>query len=638
MNRAIQASFDNYMAAGDIGVIAICLVMVILLMTSYVSHTRSFRIFMSIIGFLVGASLVNISSHSLLSRNDPALYSLAYAMHVLYHALLFNVFFLFALYTTVVSGMGRRRVRSVAIAAAALLVGIVGVDVFRAVTGAGFTVVEGRMVICNVNLFMIGYVLYILFLLVLMRRVQNLLYKRVLYGFYGTMAVSVLIRFGQLAVDQSSLTTMTFVFPVIAMLYIMHSNPYNVTLGSVDVRAMEDMVRNMYARKVPFIYLSLLLPDYNGEGKELPDEIRASVRRFSGDYFRSGVLFQIGNGQVVLMVPTRRNPDYEKRIEKILESFQRQYRRFQLPYKIVIGESVEEISRKNEYASLIRSIQRGLPENTIYRVGPEDIARFNREEYILSQLADIYNRRDMNDPRVLAFCQPVFNLQTGRFDTAEALMRLRLDEAGMVFPDQFIPLAESHGYIHVLTEIILHKTCKEISRLTEEGYQLARISVNVSVLELKDDAFCGDINHIIQSNSIDGGKIAIELTESGSEADFILMKEKIEQLRGQGIQFYLDDFGTGYSNMERIMELPFDIIKFDRSLVIASGAGERSERIVENLAHMFRDMDYSVLYEGVEDEGDEARCRGMSASYLQGYKYSRPVPIERLRNFLPKAG
>ena len=85
------------------------------------------------------------------------------------------------------------------------------------------------------------------------------------------------------------------------------------------------------------------------------------------------------------------------------------------------------------------------------------------------------------------------------------------------------------------------------------------------------------------------------------------------------------------------MELPFDIIKFDRSLVIASRADERSERIVENLAHMFQDMDYSVLYEGVEDDSDEERCRDMSASYLQGYKYSRPVPIEQLREFLPKA-
>ena len=118
----------------------------------------------------------------------------------------------------------------------------------------------------------------------------------------------------------------------------------------------------------------------------------------------------------------------------------------------------------------------------------------------------------------------------------------------------------------------------------------------------------------------------------------MLMKEKIEELRGRGIKFYLDDFGTGYSNMERIMELPFDIIKFDRSLVVASGADRRSEKIVENLAHLVRDMEYSVLYEGVEDDGDEERCREMSASYLQGYKYSRPVPIERLREYLPKAG
>ena len=217
-------------------------------------------------------------------------------------------------------------------------------------------------------------------------------------------------------------------------------------------------------------------------------------------------------------------------------------------------------------------------------------------------------------------------------------MRLKLEQTGLVYPDQFIPLAESHGYIHVLTEIILHKTCREIRRMTEEGYRISRVSVNVSVLELKDESFCGDINRIIDDNRISGEKIAIELTESRTESDFMIMKEKIEQLRRQGIQFYLDDFGTGYSNMERIMELPFDIIKFDRSLVIASGTDERSERIVENLAHMFRDMEYSVLYEGVEDDMDEDRCREMSASYLQGYKYSRPVPIERLRDYLPMAG
>lgn len=633
-----QVSFDNYTRSGDVAVIAICVVMIILLTTSYVSRTRSFRIFMSIIVQLVCAAMVNISYHTLLMAQNPIYHPLIYVQRILYHALLLDVLFLFTLYTTVVSGLEHRKARVVAVISSVLLIGIIIIDIVLTSTGMGFRIGRDGTVLHRTNLFLIGYTLFIIVLVVLMNRARKLLYRRVMYGFYGTMAVSLIVRFTQVALNQSSLTTMTFVFPVIAMMYIMHSNPYNVTLGSVDIHAMEDMVRNMYARKAAFVYLSILLPEYDEEGKELPPEVRAVIRRFTGDYFRSSVLFQVDNGHMVLIAPKRRNPDYERRFENILKGFDKQYARFHIPYKIVIGESMEEISRKNEYVSLIKSIQKGMPENAVHRACQEDIDRFNRSEYILRELTDIYNKRDLDDPRVLAFCQPVYNLQTGRFDTAEALMRLRLDETGLVYPDQFIPLAENYGFIHVLTEIILHKTCREIKRLTDERFQISRISVNVSVLELKDDAFCGDINRIIGDNRVSGDKIAIELTESRSEADFMLMKEKIEELRGRGIKFYLDDFGTGYSNMERIMELPFDIIKFDRSLVIASGADRRSEKIVENLAHLFRDMEYSVLYEGVEDDGDEERCREMSASYLQGYKYSRPVPIERLREYLPKAG
>ena len=334
----------------------------------------------------------------------------------------------------------------------------------------------------------------------------------------------------------------------------------------------------------------------------------------------------------------KRNPNFKDRIEGILAHFNVHYEQFKLPYTIVIGEAIDEISEKNEYVSFIESVHRNTPANTVHWVSADDIVRFNRDEYILQELADINNACDVEDSRVLAFCQPVFNIQTGRFDTAEALMRLQLDKTGLLLPDEFIPMAENHGYIHVLTQIILHKTCKEIRRLIDEGFQISRISVNVSVLELKEDAFCSDINRIIGSNGVSGDNIAIELTESHSEADFIIMKQKIDELRQQGVKFYLDDFGTGYSNMERIMELPFDIIKFDQTMVVASGTGERAERIVENLAQMFSDMDYAVLYEGVESDADERRCREMFASYLQGFKYSHPVPIAQIRDFLPKAG
>ena len=115
-----------------------------------------------------------------------------------------------------------------------------------------------------------------------------------------------------------------------------------------------------------------------------------------------------------------------------------------------------------------------------------------------------------------------------------------------------------------------------------------------------------------------------------------MVKEKIDVLKEQGMKFYLDDFGTGYSNLERIMELPFDIIKFDRSLVIACTTRSTSEMMVSYMARMFSEMKYSVLYEGVETEEDEEQCLKMSAKYLQGFKYSKPIPIENLKNYMDK--
>ncbi len=144
------------------------------------------------------------------------------------------------------------------------------------------------------------------------------------------------------------------------------------------------------------------------------------------------------------------------------------------------------------------------------------------------------------------------------------------------------------------------------------------------------------MQQIISRNQIAYEKIAIEITESQSEADFKTSKEKILQLRELGIKFYLDDFGTGYSNFERIMEIPFDIIKFDRSLLMECSRSEASYYMVSTFARMFTDLHYTILFEGIENEEDETTCEKMHASYLQGYKYSKPIPIEQLSTFLRK--
>ena len=215
-------------------------------------------------------------------------------------------------------------------------------------------------------------------------------------------------------------------------------------------------------------------------------------------------------------------------------------------------------------------------------------------------------------------------------------MRMELPDIGMVFPDQFIPIAEQYNIIHTLSLIILNKTCHAVHDFVDEGYDVRRISVNFSTIDIRYEKFCEEVERIIYANAIPYEKIAVEITESRSEADFNVMKQRVIQLQKLGIKFYLDDFGTGYSNFERIMEIPFDIIKFDRSMLIESVKNDSSKFMVSTFASMFLQLNYAVLFEGVEDDRDELHCVNMNANYLQGYKYSKPIPIEELKNFLSK--
>ncbi len=632
-----QLYFDNYTPVGDIIVIAICMVMIVLVATSYVNKTKNFSLFLNMIFYLVSASMCDIIYHDWYAHITDGDYIGVYVTRVIYHALLFSILLLYIVYIVEIQHLEKHKRIPIMIAATTIYLAVIITDIVTTAKGMGFRLNKNGTAITGINIFLIGYIAFIGEIAFLMIVYRDRIYKKVMYGFYGTMIVSFVILYLQGKHGQSSFTVSTFLFPVMAMLYLVHSTSYDIESGAVNVMAMKELIKYNYDKKKEFLFMSLYMPDFESEGKVIPPDLQATIRRFASEFFKQSVLFQISNGHVILVAPKNLNPDHENRLNKILNQFQIEYLKFQFDYKVIIGKSIEEISKKNEYISFIKNIHRNMDINDVYIVGEKDVDLFNRYEYILEQLTDIYKKRDLRDERVLAYCQPVFNIKTGKYDTAEALMRLNLPDIGMVFPDQFIPVAEEHGFIHVLTEIILTKTCDAIKSLMSEGYDVNRISVNVSVMELRDEKFTSDVDDIIEASAIPNDKIAVEITESRNDSDFLLMKDSIEELRRRGIKLYLDDFGTGYSNMERIMELPFDIIKFDRSLVIASDADERSEKMVKSLAGMFSELNYSVLYEGVENDGDEIRCINMSASYLQGYKYSKPIPIADLNRFFAKS-
>ena len=629
--------FDNYTAAGDIIVLAICFVIGILIANSYNTRTKTFKLFLNMIIYLGLAAISDIILHDYYAHITDGNYTPIYVVRVIYHALLFSLFLIYVVYLVVILNLDRSDVLPIMSIATGVYSIIILTDIILTVSGKGFRIGNDGTPIYGPNVFIVGYLAFVSLIVFVILRYRDRLYRKSVTGLFGTMVVSFLILYNQGRHGQATFTVATFLFPVLAIMYLLHSNPYNLETGAIHSSAFKDAVRYHYEKKLEFYFMSMYLPDFHAEAKELPSEIKAEIRRFPSAHFRKSVLFEISNGHLLLLVPQKGNPGCEENIKKILEAFRVDYEKYRFDYKIVMGKSIEDISCRNEYLSLIRNIMRHMQMNSLHEVTEDDVKAFDRSEDILVQLEDIYKKGDLNDERVLAYCQPVLNIKTGKYDTAEALMRLKLPEMGMVFPDQFIPLAEEMGFIHVLTKIILHKTCDAVQRLIAEGYEVKRISVNASMEDLRDEVFAMELSSIIKNSGIPNSKIAIEVTESQNDSDFMNLKNKIEMLKGDGIKFYLDDFGTGYSNMERIMNLPFDIIKFDRSLVIASQSDKRSEEIVGKLAAIFADLHYTVLYEGIEDEDDETRCINMHASYLQGYKYSKPIPIEDLRKFFSKA-
>lgn len=632
-----QLYFDNYTPAADIVVLAVCFVMAILLATSYVTKNKTFIIFVNIIGYLVVSSLINIILHDYYTHITDGNYFMIYVLHVIYHAILFSLFLVYIVYFVTVLDLDTRERIPVMTVSTLIYIVVILTDIYTTYMGTGFRLNKNGTALSGINVFFFGYLAFLLVVIYLMAVYGSRLYRNTMLGIAGTIIVSFIILFNQGRHGQISFTVATFLFPAIAIMYLLHSNPFGVKTGTISVSVFSDAVRYHHSKKRPFYFVSVYFHDFKSDGAQLPKELQRELRQFPSRFFKKSVLFRIANGHLLLLIPEDKNPDFDEKIRESIEAFKADYDQYHFDYKMVIGHSIDEISQKNEYLTLIKSIHRRMVYNTIYRVSEDDIKEFNRFEDILKELEDIYKKNDLNDKRILAFFQPVLNVKSGRYDTAEALMRLNLPNLGMVYPNEFIHIAEDYGYIHVLTKIILNKTCISIKDMLDDGYDVNRISVNVSVPELREAAFIQELEGIISSSGIPNGKIAIEITESQTESDIIVITNLVEQLKKVGVTLYLDDFGTGYSNMERIMKLPFDIIKFDRSLVLASKYDKRSEAIVGRLAKMFADLDYSVLYEGVENEKDEIRCKNMSATYLQGYKYSRPIPITVLKQFFSKA-
>ena len=625
--------YQNYQVAGDIMAVVICIATLFLLNSAYAVKGKNLVVFKRAIILCLLASWTSMGYHMMVQNITSKNVIGIYICRATSYICLIWVYVCFFIYIRNIVGLRK----SFAMAMNFSIIGVAALVslwiLLTPVTKLGFYIDENLVVHQNyyTDIFRYIYSYFSVSVITLLLAYRKNFIGKMFRCICCVMSLSFLLMVIQDHFMNTSFICASFTLPIFMVLFLYHHNSYEVETGMLDHHAFDAYIRDMQKKNFSAIFVSF--PDLTYE--KLSD-LSTHLFRFNDKYLMDSCSFRLRDNKMVLVYQKERNKNYEKTLGELYDAFMEMFEEKHNDFRMVLMDSVSELNYGEDYIALCEYLERHMPINTVYTCEAVDIKGFLQMKKILRELQDIYTKDDLNDERVKVYCQPVLNTRIGKFTTAEALMRLELPEIGLVYPDQFIGMAERHGYIHVLSKIILHKTCGHIRYFMEHGYEIDRISINFSMQELHMASFSRDITEIIEANGVPFEKIAVELTESRNEKDFKRVKSIIKELQGLGIKFYLDDFGTGYSNFERIIGLPIDIIKFDRSLTILASKNDESRFMVGSFSEIFKKADYQILFEGVEDENDENQCIDMDAMYLQGYKYSKPIPIEQLDSFLEK--
>ncbi len=220
---------------------------------------------------------------------------------------------------------------------------------------------------------------------------------------------------------------------------------------------------------------------------------------------------------------------------------------------------------------------------------------------------------------------PLMNLNTGAITGAEALVRWRHPERGLVPPLHFIPIAEESGLIVPIGRWVIFEACRQAQAWEKAGRQPMRISVNVSAVELRNKDFVASVRDVLTETGLNPSHLELELTETFLMQDWKSTATVLHALKDMGVQLALDDFGTGYSSLSYLKRFPIDTLKIDQSFVRDLTTDADDASIVSAVISMGKSLHKRVVAEGVETREQLAFLQQQNCPEAQGYYFSKPV-------------
>lgn len=224
------------------------------------------------------------------------------------------------------------------------------------------------------------------------------------------------------------------------------------------------------------------------------------------------------------------------------------------------------------------------------------------------------------------FYQPIYCTKQKRIIGAEALIRMKDERGKYISPEEFIPIAEKNGTILRLGEFVFEKVCRLLSEIKPEELGIQKIDINLSVVQCMQETLSDQILNIASLYRIPSSLLNLEITETAAAYSQDTLKSNMNKLSFAGIELSLDDYGSGYSNIGYMINLPFDMIKIDKSIVWNAFLDNKSYTALAFTISMINALKMTVLAEGIETKEQADSLTSLGCHFLQGYYFSEPLP------------
>lgn len=256
------------------------------------------------------------------------------------------------------------------------------------------------------------------------------------------------------------------------------------------------------------------------------------------------------------------------------------------------------------------------------------------ENYNKQHLIEIEIENALEQDRIEVFLQPIYSNQKKHFTSAEALVRIRKETGELIAPNNFISIAEESGQILKIGERVFEKVCEFLKNNNVKQLGIEYIEVNLSVIQCEQENLASRLLDIVKKYNIEPRLINLEITETASVSARSVLLKNMETLISNGFSFSLDDFGSGESNLMYVVEMPVSIIKFDYDMTKAFFQSQRAQHVVRSVIKMAHDMGIKLVAEGIETKEEIDVMYREDIDYIQGFYYSKPLPMDNALKFL----